>query len=103
MAIAAAVLVTGNARGQTPAPEPAVIEAQNRDSTSEAVHAERSARCRLESTARRIRRPGGKRPTSSVPPITPLPETAMVPDSATRRDDSGATPRRRHACRSIPS
>ena len=36
--------------------------------------------------------PGQEPSTLSVPPITPLPESAVVPDSATRRGDSGATP-----------
>lgn len=93
VAIAAAVILTGNVRGQPSAPEqvssnPKIVIPPPRRLTrndTAAVQTESNGQKNPDS-------PVGETSTSSVPPITPLPESAVVPDSATRRDDSGVTP-----------
>jgi outer membrane protein TolC len=90
---AAAVVVTGSARGQTPAPEPVsskpgpVIPPPRRFKLRDPAVRRTAAGSQAK--------PGGPQPEmsdASVPPITPLPASAVTPESATRRDEPNATP-----------
>ena len=91
--IAAAAVLSGIARGQTQAPEPLLAKPKSVIPRPRQFKLTDPAVGRTE--LGRQARPGGAQPemsAPSVPPISPLPESAVVPDSAARRDEPNATP-----------
>jgi outer membrane protein TolC len=89
----AAAVVTGSARGQTPAPE------QLSSKTRPLIPDPRQFKLKDPAAGRtgldgqtKPDGPGRDPSILSVPPITPLPDAAVVPDSTAKREDSGVTP-----------
>lgn len=91
--IAGAAVLTGSVHGQTSGPEQppprprSVIPAPRRFTLNDPAVGHTELDGQAQSSA-------GRQDMSSpsIPPITPLPPSAMVPDSATRRDESTGTP-----------